>query len=175
LVSGAAVIIFAKRRSQFDQDIKIHRFRRWLRIAASFAVVIGIAPLVWAFLPHSIPSLKLSVRNQSKYGILIPDQEEFFIMLPESPSSQSIAATGRCKLSWFPPPPQRDKPLVVISGETAQFECYILNPRAYRRYLELEYTDVEMYLNNSDGKVVRGTMAFNNHSLQEHWMEFDFN
>jgi hypothetical protein len=105
--------------------------------------------------------------------VLFQDEAIFHILLPDSPVSQIIVDLGFCSLFWFPIPQQRDKPLVVARDEAADFECRILNPKAYRRYLEAEHMDVELVLVDNSGNNVSSVMHFSKHAVQEHWMIFE--
>jgi hypothetical protein len=173
LASGGVYVLADRQPSGLDSRVRVSRFRRRTKLLTSIGLTAGAALLVWAFLPYSIPCLKLEVRNHKQYGILFHDEAPFRITMPESPASERIVDRGLCSLSWFPTPQQPDKPLVIMRGESAEFKCEILNPIAFRRYLDAENMDLQLLLVDSDGESIPATTHFSKHAVRDHWLVFD--
>ena len=172
LLIGATFVFLSQEQSRINPGIRLPRFGRWPKIIAIAGLVVGLVPLVWAFIPYSIPPLRIQVRNHGKYAVLISDQAWFHITLPDSPVSDTVVDRGTCQLSWLVEPLQRDKPLLVFPDETVEMKCQILNPVAYRRFLQSEKMDIQVFLTNGQGNGGAATMPLNKHALENH-LAFD--
>jgi hypothetical protein len=138
------------------------------------ATILALIPVIWSFVPYSIPPFRMQVRNHRKYGILIKDQAVFYIEMPESPASNRFVTSGMCQVFWFEPPAQRNKPLLVFPEERADLKCQMLSPVEYQSFVESEKMEVVLSIVNSDGDTASATMALNKHALESHWMIFEF-
>ena len=174
LLVGTAFIFLAGGPGRIDPASRVPRFGRWPKTIAVTGLVIGLVPLVWAFIPYSILPLRIRAENHGRYTVLVSDQAFFLVKIPESPASDAIVDRGRCQLSWLVAPVQRDKPLLIFPGGSADFKCEILNPIAYRRFVQSENMDIEVLLTNGHGLVVSATMGLNKHALENHWLAFEF-
>lgn len=174
LLTAAIFVFVSKQQSRVEPTRRLPRFKRWTKGVAAASVAVGMLPLVWVFIPYSIAPLKMRVNNSGKYTVLVSDQAFFHIKLPETPASDSIAERGRCQVSWLTEPLQRDKPLMIFSGASADFKCQILNPLAFRRFIDSENMDIEVFLDDGHGNTAAATMELNQHALKNHWLVFEF-
>jgi hypothetical protein len=174
LLVAAIFVLVAKQQSRVDPARRLPRFKRWTKWVAAASVVVGVLPLVWIFIPYSIAPLRIRVNNSSRYTVLVSVQAFFHIKLPETPVPDSIVERGRCQISWLTEPLQRDKPLMIFSGASADFKCQILNPIAFRRFIDSENMDIEVTLNDGHGNTATATMELNQHTLKNHWLLFEF-
>jgi len=174
LLIGATFVFLSQEQSRINPGMRLPRFGRWPKIITLAGLLVGLVPLVWAFIPYTILPLRIQIRNHSKYAVLISDQAWFHITLPNSPVSDIVVDRGRCQLSWLAEQLQRDKPLLVFPDGTAEMKCQILNPVAYRRFLQSENMDIQVFLTNGQGNVAAATMPLNGHTLENHWLLIEF-
>jgi hypothetical protein len=174
LLAGTVFVLVSGRPSQIDPLRRLPRFGRWPKVASVTATILALLPVIWSFVPYSIPPFQIQVRNHGKYGIVIKDQAVFYIKVPESPASNRFVTSGMCQMFWFEPPAQRDKPLLVFPEGTADLKCQMLDPLEYQSFVESGKMEVELSIVDSDGNNSWATMALNNHALESHWMIFEF-
>jgi len=89
LVTGGLHLLASTRPSQINNQVRIPRFSRRVRVMSAIGLALGAAFLAWAFLPYSMPTLKIRVGNHSKYGMIFPDLAAFHVVIPDSPAGSA--------------------------------------------------------------------------------------
>jgi hypothetical protein len=173
LFAGGVFILTAKYASLLEPQRRIYRFGKWPKIMAVVVLVIGLVLVGWSFVPYSLPPLKVRVINHTPYSVLLSDEADFFIKVPDSAESSLSAGAGACQLSWLETPTQRDKPILVSKDNSVNLVCRIVNPVRYRRWFRSENMKLDVWLHKDDGTNVMGTLAFNRNSVENYWITFE--
>ena len=103
----------------------------------------------------AIPDLEVRFVNKGAYDIFIDERAEFFLTLPRTPLSDSVAESGRIKLYKIDDNNSTNQTELVVpeAGELV-VHAHIINPSQYRALIEREEANMLLVISQSDGNMI---------------------
>lgn len=105
--------------------------------------------------PFTIPELEIRLVNNGSNDTYVSNRGEFFLTIPETPSTDKLISTGRIELIQHDGDNNLELTdlLIPAQGELIVY-AHILNPLEYRTFLEMESTDMLLTIYQKDKKML---------------------